>query len=92
MYSKEYQKQLEDEINVLKDQKSVLDKIEKIKEKMNKSRQNEFEETYKKYQEAVEFNSGGLVQTNKAEFIKMVAFFDAIIYPKLSEWIKELIK
>jgi hypothetical protein len=79
IYSKEYQKQLEDG-------------IEKIKEKINQSKQKEFEETYKKYEEVVGFNSGGLVQTNKAEFIKMVAFFDAVIYPKLSEWFKELYK
>lgn len=52
---------------------------------MSRRGQNEFREAYEKYKEEVERLSGGLVETNMAEFVKMNAFYTSTIEPILSE-------
>jgi hypothetical protein len=59
--------------------------LEEIAEKINKTKveesRKEFDELYSEYKKTVEEFSGGLVSTDKAEFIKMYAFYTTITYP-----------
>lgn len=45
----------------------------------------EFEDKYEEYKKSVERASGGLVETNKADFIKFGAYFEVVIIPQLQE-------
>ena len=57
--------------------------IEKMKEYKQHKKQDEFEEAYKEYKKSVKSFSGGLVKTNKADFIKMYSFYDTVIQPDI---------
>jgi hypothetical protein len=63
--------------------------LEEIAEKINKTKveesRKEFDELYSEYKKTVEEFSGGLVSTDKAEFIKMYAFYASVIYPDIVE-------
>jgi len=53
--------------------------MEKVKEYKQRKEQDEFEKVYKEYKKSVKSSSGGLVKTNKADFIKMYAFYVTVI-------------
>lgn len=54
-------------------------KLGEIIEKLDKKKQNsEFDDLYNGYKDAVEDYSGGLVLTNKSDFLKMYAFFATV--------------
>lgn len=52
-----------------------------IEELNSKKRNNEFEDLYNKYEDTLEGYSGGLVSTNKSDFLKMYAFFTTVSEP-----------
>lgn len=60
--------------------------INKLKEYKNKNSDNEFNEAYEKYQKEVEKWSGGLVQTDKGEFLKQYAFYSTVVFPVINEY------
>ena len=55
--------------------------MEKMKEYKQHKKQDEFEKVYKEYKKSVKSFSGGLVKTNKADFIKMYFFYSTVIQP-----------
>jgi hypothetical protein len=58
--------------------KEIAEKISKAKEEESRK---EFNNLYLEYKKTVEEFSGGLVSTDKAEFIKMYAFYTTVTYP-----------
>jgi hypothetical protein len=59
--------------------------IEKYK---SKNHNDEFNKMYEKYESKVESNSGGLVTTDKADYIKFHSFYSEIIYPDIEKFWK----
>jgi hypothetical protein len=60
--------------------------IEKLKEHKRENSNKEFDEAYEKYQKEVEKWSGGLVQTNKGDFLKQYAFYTTVVNPVIEEY------
>jgi hypothetical protein len=52
----------------------------------------EFESLYEQYRKKLEEISGGLVTTDKAEFYKMYAFVNTVVYPPLKENFEQVTK
>lgn len=46
----------------------------------------EFEDKYAEYAKTVERTTGGLVETNKADFVKISAYFETVIIPQLKDF------
>lgn len=69
--------------------------INKLKQKLNdqkrKEKESEFDEFYEKYISNLKEFSGGLVESNKAEFMKQYAFFSVFTAPVFEEYMKELL-
>jgi hypothetical protein len=61
--------------------------------KMKKEDKNkEFDNMYEKYQKEVEIWSGGLIQTNKADFLKQYAFFSTVLNPIITEYVEAYLR
>jgi hypothetical protein len=71
------------------DAKKAKEIIEKYK---SKNHNDEFNKMYEKYESKVEGYSGGLVTTNKADFIKLYAFYSEVIYPDNTKLWKAYLK
>lgn len=68
--------------------------INKLKQKLNeqkrKEKEYEFDEFYEKYISNLKEFSSGLVESNKAEFLKQYAFFSVVTAPVFEDYMKEL--
>lgn len=53
---------------------------------MKNNHYEEFEKMFSKYKEETENISGGLVETNKADFIKQYVFYLTVVYPVIKEY------
>lgn len=64
---------------------------EKLKKSKQQKQQSKFEEAYEKYRKEVEINSGGLVETNRTDFLKQYAFYSTVVHPTLIRYFDALI-
>jgi hypothetical protein len=55
-----------------------------------KEQNKEFDEVYEKYLRTLDSFSSGLVNTNKAEFIKMYAFYTSVIQKDFDEHMNKI--
>ena len=62
---------------------NIDEKLNFIKEKRQKQNQDEFEKMYKEYKRTVKHFSGGLVKTNRSDFIKLYAFYSTVDHPNM---------
>lgn len=70
--------------------KGLEEKAKRLKER---KKYQEEKDPYEEYEKEVTRMSGGLVTTNKAEFVKMVAFFNVVdheYFEKLGKVIKKI--
>jgi hypothetical protein len=65
---------------------------ERIEKSKSKNHNDEFSKMYEKYESKVEEYSGGLVTTNKVEFIKLYAFYSEVINPDFMKLWKAYLK
>lgn len=49
-------------------------------------------EKYEEYKKKLEHYSGGLVTTDKGEFLKLLAFYEVVNLPMLNETVEKLCK
>lgn len=63
-----------------------------MKSRKDKDYNKDFDEMYEKYIKEVEKWSGGLVKTDKAEFVKMYAFYITTVNPSIEEYFHKLHK
>jgi hypothetical protein len=66
---------------------SIDEMAEKLKKHKELKQQSEFEEAYEKYRKEVEINSGGLVETNRSDFLKQYSFYSTVIHPVLNKYV-----
>jgi hypothetical protein len=70
----------------IKKAKEIIEKYKSI------NHNDEFNKMYEKYESKVEEHSGGLVTTNKADFIKLYAFYNEVIHPDIIKLWKAYLK